>query len=318
MVAKPLGRSVAVRGLVAAVAVAAFTGCNPTGARLPPLPAFTYQNETSIARFRAADARARQEPGADTVGRLGMLYHAYQFHEEARACYEIARELEPGEFRWIYYGAMLEKATFAYEEAERLFRRALELRPEDAELWAELGDLYLMWARRDDARAHLERALEIDPVQPVAALGTARLLSLEQEWRDVIALLTPLLERHPRLSKAHQYLAAAYGALGDTERQAFHLEQGEYGSAVESELMNELNELAVPAILEGDPATGPEILQTKCARCHDHERIYDHDEDRRWWARTVRRMQREAGWQWLTDEQAASVVAYLAARELGD
>jgi mono/diheme cytochrome c family protein len=78
--------------------------------------------------------------------------------------------------------------------------------------------------------------------------------------------------------------------------------------------MRELNELAVPAILDGDPARGAELLQQKCARCHNQERIYDHDEDRLWWARTVRRMQREAGWDWLTDDEAASIVAYLELR----
>ncbi len=236
--------------------------------------------------------------------------------DQGRLCYALARELAPDEFRWIYYGAMLDKQAFHYESAESLLLRALELRPDDAELYAELGALYLMWARREDARVHLDKALDLEWLQPVAALGQARLLTLSQDWEGVIALMAPLLERHPRLSKAHQYTAAAYGALGNAERQAFHQEEGEYGSAVESELMNVLNELAVPAILDGDPAPGAELLQTKCARCHNHERIYDHDRDRHWWAGTVRRMQREAGWQWLTDDEAASVVAYLANREL--
>lgn len=277
---------------------------------------FTYQNDASVARFHEADALAHRDTDAESVGRLGMLYHAYQFHDQARASYALSRELAPGEFRWIYYGAVLDKETFHYETAEALFLRALELRPDDAELHAELGDLYLMWARREDARVHLDKALALDPIQPVAALGKARLLTLSQDWNGVIALMIPLLQQHPRLSKAHQYLAAAYGALGDTERQALHEEEGEYGSAVESELMHLLHELAVPAILDGDPAPGPELLEAKCARCHNHERIYDHDEDHLWWAHTVRRMQRKAGWQWLTDDEAASVASYLASRDL--
>lgn len=294
------------------------SACDRLSERLPELPVFTYQNEASVDRFREADALARSDTDSESVGRLGMLYHAYQFHDQARVSYALARELAPDEFRWIYYGAMLDKQAFHYETAEALFLRALELRPDDAELYAELGALYLMWARREDARVRLDKALALDPLQPVAALGKARLLTLSQDWDGVIALMTSLLERHPRLSKAHQYAAAAYGALGNAEREAFHQEEGEYGSAVESELMNVLNELAVPAILDGDPAPGPELLQTKCARCHNRERIYDHkrERDHHWWAGTVRRMQREAGWQWLTDDEAASVASYLATREL--
>ena len=102
------------------------SGCDRVSDRLPPLPAFTHQNDASIARFHEAVARARD---AETVGRLGMLYHAYQFHDQGRACYALARELAPEEFRWIYYGAMIDKQMFRYESAEALFQRALERRP---------------------------------------------------------------------------------------------------------------------------------------------------------------------------------------------
>gem|GEM_PF-6798667 len=163
---------------------------------------------------------------------------------------------------------------------------------------AKIGDLYLKWARRDDAERRLREALELDSLEPVAALGVARLESLTQNWHGVLDVMTPLLARYPRLSKAHQFVAAAYGALGDEALLAHHQEEGEYGSAVESELMNALNELAVAAILEGNPSRGPALLASKCARCHNHERIYDHDRDRAWWARTVRRMQRDETADW--------------------
>lgn len=304
------------RGLRAAWLLAVvLAGCGGPPESLPPLPALSFQNRGSVARFLEADEIARSDPrSAKSAGKLGMLYHAYQFLDEARRCYRIARELAPEEYRWIYYGAKLEKSAYRYEASEALFLLALDHRPRDAELWAELGELYLLWGRRDDAQEMLGRALELDPLQPVAALGRARLLSLEQRWGEVIDLLTPLLARFPRLSRAHQFLAAAYGALGKEKERALHQEAGEYGSAVESDLMRELNDLAVGAILEGDPTRGQELLQSKCARCHDHERIYDHDEDRAWWGRTIRRMQREAGWNWLSDDEAAAIAAYLSER----
>jgi tetratricopeptide (TPR) repeat protein len=293
----------------------ALLGCRDEASRIPALPTFARQNRVSISKFVEADRRVREEPrSAEAIGRLGMLYHAYAFIDEAQTSYRIARELAPDDFRFVYYAAKLEKTAFAYEGAEALFRSALAMKPDDAELWAELGDLYLMWNRREDAETHLAKAHELDPLQPVAALGMARLRMLEQKWDAVIEIVTPLLTPYPRLSRAHQLLAAAYGALGIEDQRAFHQEAGEYGSAVDSILMQELNEFAVDAILDGDPASGRDLLQVKCARCHNHERIYDHDEERIWWGRTVRRMQREAGWDWLTDDEAASVVAYLSER----
>ena len=303
-----------VKGAWLAALLVVAPACDRTADRLPLLPELAYQNQASVSIFRQADARAREAPTAESVGKLGMLYHAYQFLLPARTCYELARGLAPEEFRWTYYQAKLEKTAFDYGASEALFLRALELAPEDPELWAEIGDLYLKWARRDDAERRLRKALELDSLQPVAALGAARLETLAENWQGVLDVMTPLLARYPRLSKAHQFVAAAHGALGDKVLSAHHQEEGEYGSAVESELMTALNELAVAAILKGDSSQGPDLLTSKCARCHNHERIYDHDQDRAWWARTVRRMQQEAGWQWLTDDEAAAVVAYLTDR----
>jgi tetratricopeptide (TPR) repeat protein len=291
------------------------SGCRPAPPPLPDLPSFEYQNARSIAKFREVDRLAREDRGSsERTGELGMLYQAYQFLDPARRCYAIARGLAPDEYRWVYYGAMLEKTAFNYEASEALFLKAIEMRPDEAELPAELGDLYLMWGRRDDADENLSKALELDPLQPTAALGKARLLTMEQKWTDVVSLLTPILVPYPRLSKAHQYLAAAYGALDMDAECTYHQALGVYGDAVESPLMHELNELTLGAILDGDPGPGAELLTQKCGRCHNSERIYDQKQDHLWWTRTVRRMQREAGWQWLTDDQAASIAAYLAER----
>ena len=180
-------------------------------------------------------------------------------------------------------------------------------RPWHGVQWLEnQGGLQFTYHRLGDLPgAYSARAVDADGDEDLDVFA----VSLFADWSDPKAQsMTP----YPRLSRAHQQLAAAYGALGIENKRAFHQEAGEYGSAAESPLMRELNELAVDAILDGDPAPGRDLLQVKCARCHNHERIYDHDEERIWWARTVRRMQREAGWDWLTDEEAASVVAYLS------
>jgi tetratricopeptide (TPR) repeat protein len=283
--------------------------------QLPPFPAFERQNQASIERFREADRRARRQPlSTGRVGGLGMLYHAYQFVDEARRSYGIARQLEPNEFRWAYYWGVLEKAEDNFRDAEPLIRRATELRPESADAWAELGDLLLKSHRQEEAKAGFSKALELDPLHPLATLGQARLAMLSSEWQKIVDILLPLLGRYPRLSKCHKYLSRAYGELGRNAERERHQALSEYGSAAESALMEHLHGLSIPAILNGDPTAGPALLEVKCARCHTQARVYDTVQSRRWWARTVRRMQRLASWDWLTDEEAASVTAYLASR----
>ena len=289
----------------------------PLISQLPLLPKFVYQNRSSIELFHEADRLARQEPlSAERIGRLGMTYHAYRFTDEARQTYTLARNIAPNEYRWVYYQAFLEKSVFDFQKAESFFHQALEFKSDSAEVLAELGDLYLKWNRPDDAATHFTRALTLERLQPLAALGQARLALIAERWEEALALLIPILDTHPRLSLCHKYLARAYVNLGLPDKAEHHLSLSDYGSGIETPLMRELHELSVgPIVNGGKPLGALDLMQIKCTRCHTSTRIEVTHRDRYWWAQTVRRMQREAGWAWLSDEQAASIVAYLAARE---
>ena len=290
----------------------------PLISQLPLLPKFVYQNRSSIELFHEADRLARQEPlSAERIGRLGMTYHAYRFTDEARQTYTLARNIAPDEYRWVYYQAFLEKSVFDFQKAESFFQQALEFKSDSAEVLAELGDLYLKWNRPDDAAIHFTEALAIERLQPLAALGQARLALIAERWEEALALLIPILDTHPRLSLCHKYLARAYVNLGLPDKAEHHLSLSDYGSGIETPLMRELHELSVgPIVNGGKPLGALDLMQIKCTRCHTSTRIEVTLRDRYWWAQTVRRMQREAGWAWLSDEQAASIVAYLADREV--
>ncbi|HJO18236.1 MAG TPA: hypothetical protein QGH09_08570 [Vicinamibacterales bacterium] len=289
----------------------------PLISRLPLLPNFVYQNKSSIELFHEADRLARQEPlSAERIGRLGMTYHAYRFTDEARQTYALARNIAPNEYRWVYYQAFLEKSVFDFQKAETFFQEALEYKSDSAEVLAELGDLYLKWNRPDDAAIHFTKALTLERSQPLAALGQARLALIAERWNEALALLIPILDTHPRLSLCHKYLARAYVNLGLPDKAEHHLSLSDYGSGIETPLMRKLHELSVgPIVNGGKPEGALDLMQIKCTRCHTGTRIEVTHRDRYWWAQTVRRMQREAGWAWLSDEQAASIVAYLADRD---
>ena len=56
------------------------------------------------------------------------------------------------------------------------------------------------------------------------------------------------------------------------------------------------------------------IVQKRCSRCHSMERIQTGDKTSRQWLRTVRKMQTLAGHEWLSDQDAADILAYLSSR----
>jgi tetratricopeptide (TPR) repeat protein len=200
-----------------------------------------------------------------------------------------------------------------WDAAISLYERATGLRPGDADAWARLAALYLSANRIEPARSALARAREIDPGQPIAGLTEARLAGWEGDWEAAIDILEPVLARYPRYAEAHALIARAYGSVGREAERSAHEPLGAYGAAVDSPLLEELYEISVPAILDGNAVRGKDLIGVKCTRCHTLDRTYRPDQPRIWWGRTVRRMHRLAGASWLTDDEAADIVAYLSA-----
>jgi len=65
--------------------------------------------------------------------------------------------------------------------ASEQFRLALQLQPNDAGVEANLGVALAEMGRFAEAKRHLERALEIDPQQPIAK---ENLEALKREMRE--------------------------------------------------------------------------------------------------------------------------------------
>ncbi len=69
-----------------------------------------------------------------------------------------------------------------YEKARKRYERVLESNPRDAWAWAHLGEVELFAKREEQARAALDKAVELDSKGPNGALAR-RLLKLADEVR---------------------------------------------------------------------------------------------------------------------------------------
>ena len=69
-----------------------------------------------------------------------------------------------------------------YDKARRRYERVLEANPRDAWAWAHLGEAELFAKREEQARAALDKAVELDSKGPNGALAR-RLLKLADEIR---------------------------------------------------------------------------------------------------------------------------------------
>ncbi|TCC18655.1 tetratricopeptide repeat protein [Kribbella sindirgiensis] len=102
-----------------------------------------------------------------------------------------------------------------WAEAAETLRRAIELRPGEGDLWAQLGDALVVGDQCDEAVTAYRQAIDLGVVDEVLEA----LLEFKLEER-AIELLTAARERHPASASVCGALALAYGHSGEHERAA--------------------------------------------------------------------------------------------------
>ena len=172
------------------------------------LPAVADQIEGAL---KEAQAKPR-DPAAN--GQLGMTLHAYRQFDAAAVCYQRARLLEPGVFRWRYYLALVQAEAGRQQEALTVLREGVRLRPDYlpaslrlAELLFNTGDLA--------ASGNLYRELvQQDPRSAEAHLGLGRLLAARGEIAPAVEQYREACRLAEDYGAAHYALALALRGLG--------------------------------------------------------------------------------------------------------
>jgi TolB-like protein/Flp pilus assembly protein TadD len=167
------------------------------------LLAINDMNEYSFDSMRRAEQRFLNAIDADPTyadawARLGKLYldmewfGAGEFREmngKARDAASKAMDLDAGSATAVAVLARVERNNGNEEMAEALFKRAIELGPNES----------------------------------AARVGLARILAQRNERHDAIQLLLEALARDPLSANVHNYLSEQYRILGDYDRAIDHL-----------------------------------------------------------------------------------------------
>jgi len=168
----------------------------------PPIPP-PPEIDTTRAAPAIADAleEAHQEAvtaasSASARGHLGMLCYAHEFRHEALECFQQAVRLEPRQFRWHYYLAIV-KEDFNLVEAADSYRNAMRYRPNYPPLYMRLATLLVRLNRPDEARRNYQLAAELDPKSPHPLLGLARLEMSQGRLAEAELLLDRVAEIAP-------------------------------------------------------------------------------------------------------------------------
>ncbi len=103
---------------------------------------------------------------------------------------------------------------WAWGDAEREFKLAVELSPNYATAHQWYANYLAAMGRLDEAKAEMQRALELDPLSPNMHADLGQVYYFAHEYDQAITECRKALEIDPDFLFAHQYLFAAYPQTG--------------------------------------------------------------------------------------------------------
>src|SRR5262249_24564203 len=101
--------------------------------------------------------------------------------------------------------------------AEREYRRALELNPENAFAHRSYSMLLLFLVRTEDALRETQRAVELDPLSGPSAFASGPVLFCARRYGEAIAVLKKALEIDPTFPGTYSFLTCSYQLKGQEE-----------------------------------------------------------------------------------------------------
>jgi DNA-binding winged helix-turn-helix (wHTH) protein len=175
---------------------------------------------------------------------------AYEAYPRALAAAKRAVELDPqsseahASLAFASFFGMWDAAT-----ADREFRRAIELNPDNA-VAHHWYATYLSCVRRDpEALAEIDRAQALDPASKSVLADKGTLLFSAGRYQDSIALLTQMEENEPDFISSHRYLKFIYLMTGDYGKYLVEARK-------EASLMHDASALAMVEATEKGFAAG--------------------------------------------------------------
>ena len=199
-------------------------GCAPEVGEPPTVP-LEAANEELVALIDDLLGSVRSLPeSAEMRGRLGMAYEVNDFYTEAATAYAQAGELDPTDFRWPYFRAVLTAEAGDFERAMPIIDAAVALDSEYVPAWLYMGVWLNALGRYADAREAFARAHALGATENADA-GTARALIGERRYEEALAVLVPLVDKvkHPQV---YRLLGRAYQGLGRSDDARIAMARG--------------------------------------------------------------------------------------------
>ena len=159
--------------------------------------------ETAVAAYERARA-APDDPRA--VGEIGMLYLMHGFPRAAAGCFERSILLDPDRMDWHYYLALAQEGDGQVAPASKALDRAIALAPEYAPLLVRQARL-LLESDPVQSESLARRAIEVSPESATAWFELGRAVRTLGRPEEALAAFRKAIEFAPAYADAHYAVA---------------------------------------------------------------------------------------------------------------
>ncbi|MCG6881537.1 MAG: tetratricopeptide repeat protein, partial [Deltaproteobacteria bacterium] len=148
------------------------------------------------------------------AGQLGNLYQANHFYDQAVPCYRVAMDFDPDNPKWPYSVAFIHQEKGETAAVQDLLQQTISLSPGYAPAILKLADNYFKSGEARKAKDQYGRRLDLQPDDPYALLGLARIAIDASQWKEGESYLNHAVKKNPTFGAAHRLLATVHDHFG--------------------------------------------------------------------------------------------------------
>jgi tetratricopeptide (TPR) repeat protein len=174
-------------------------------------PAVNALVESKIATVEASP----RDAGAH--GDLGAAYEANGLWGEAFLCYTNAVDLDRGHLDWHIHKAITARQAGDFESALRTLGEQSPIHPSSAPLQHHYADALLESGELEEAERHFRRVVELSPGTVHGYVGLGDVLLQKDAPEKAVPVLEQAVALRPTYKQANYLLGTAYNRLGRTE-----------------------------------------------------------------------------------------------------
>lgn len=203
---------------------------SPYRTQLPDFPDFQLLSTSLKDQISVAGKKAYQNPTADNLGMLGMVYHSNAYYDQASQCYQLAVKKNIKKWKWSYYLGYLNLELGDSKSAIENYRLIIEENPQITLALYYTGVAFQNLGLNEDAEKAFKKVIDLNsqpvnanslsitnyfPLRTYAMFQLSRIYIKSNQLDNAEQTLKGIIQNQLAFGPAYRLLGNVYAAKGD-------------------------------------------------------------------------------------------------------